>query len=83
MKSASHLAKIIQFHRKKSGLTQPKLAELAGVGKTVVLEIEKGKVTAQWNTITKILNVLNIAIIFESKLMKEFYELNKTDPKDA
>ncbi len=79
MKSKSLLGKVIQFHRKKSGLTQPQLAKLAGVGKTAILEIEKGKETAQWDTITKIFIVLNISIVFESKLMKEFYEVNKTD----
>jgi y4mF family transcriptional regulator len=72
MKSMAQLGKIIQFHRKKSGLTQTQLAFLAGVGKTVVLDIEKGKQTVQCDTISKILNVLNISIVFESPLMKEF-----------
>lgn len=79
MKNTYQLGKIVQFHRKKSGLTQPQLASLAGVGKTVVYDIEKGKETVQWNTITKILDVLNITIVFDSTLMKEFYKEKKTD----
>ncbi len=79
MKSKNYIGKIIQFHRKKSGLTQLQLATFAGVGKTVILDLEKGKETVQMNTITKILKVLNISIVFESQLMKEFYEENKSD----
>ena len=72
MKSEFILGKVVQFHRKKSGLTQPQLASLAGVGKTVIHDIEKGKKSVRWNTITKILNVLNVSIVFESPLMEEF-----------
>jgi y4mF family transcriptional regulator len=63
---------IIHFHRKKSGLSQKELADLAGVGKTVIFDIEKGKDTIQLNTLLKILNVLNISITIESPLMKTF-----------
>lgn len=64
------LSEVIRFHRKKSGLTQKGLADLAGVGKTVIYDIEKGKETIQLDTIKKILSVLNIKIKFESPLMK-------------
>jgi DNA-binding XRE family transcriptional regulator len=40
-------AKVVRFHRKKSGLTQQELAKLAGVGKTVVFDLEKGKKSIQ------------------------------------
>lgn len=66
------LGKIIRFHRKKSRLTQQELANLAGVGKTVVFDIEKGKRSIQMDTLMKILNVLNIRLQFESPLMQEF-----------
>ncbi len=36
---------IVLFHRKKSGLSRNQLADLAGVGKTVIYDIEKGKET--------------------------------------
>lgn len=64
------LSEVIKLHRKKSGLTQKGLADLAGVGKTVIYDIEKGKETIQLDTIKKILSVLNIKIKFESPLMK-------------
>ena len=63
------ISKIVKDHRKKSGLTQKKLADLAGVGKTVIYDIEKGKETIRFSTLQKVLNVLNITIEFRSKLL--------------
>ena len=37
------IGQIIRFHRNEAGLSQARLAKLAGVGKTVVFDIEKGK----------------------------------------
>jgi HTH-type transcriptional regulator / antitoxin HipB len=48
--TSNKIGKIIIFHRKKSKLTQRQLADLAGVGKTVVFDIEKGKETVQLNS---------------------------------
>lgn len=73
------LSDAIRFHRKKSGLTQAELAKLAGVGKTVVFDIEKGKKTVQLDTLLKVLKTLNIQLRFQSPLM-EFY-LRNTDEK--
>lgn len=70
------LSEVIRMHRKKSGLTQKGLADLAGVGKTVIYDIEKGKETIQFDTIKKILSVLNIKIKFESPLMKLMEAIN-------
>jgi HTH-type transcriptional regulator / antitoxin HipB len=64
-----NLNNLIKFHRKKCGLSQKELADLAGVGKTVVFDIEKGKTSIQWATLQKILTVLNIKIKFESPLL--------------
>ena len=63
------IGKIIIFHRKKSKLTQKQLADLAGVGKTVVFDIEKGKETIQLNSLLKVLSVLNIKLEMKSSLM--------------
>ena len=38
------IATLIQFHRKKAGLSRNQLADLADVGKTVVFDIEHGLV---------------------------------------
>jgi HTH-type transcriptional regulator/antitoxin HipB len=34
------MSEIVGFHRKQSGLTRQQLADLAGVGKTVIYDIE-------------------------------------------
>ncbi|MGD8263006.1 MAG: helix-turn-helix domain-containing protein [Desulfobacterales bacterium] len=65
---------IILFHRKASGLTRKQLADLAGVGKTVIYDIEKGKETIQFSTLQKVLKALNIKIIFTSPLMEVLNE---------
>jgi len=64
------LATIIKMHRKAAKLTQLQLAELAGVGKTVVFDIEKGKDTVKLQTLLRILKVLNIEMQFTSPLLR-------------
>lgn len=71
------ISKIVKLHRKKSGLTQKELADLADVGKTVIYDIEKGKETIRFATLKKVLTVLNISIEFKSPLMKELNEKSK------
>lgn len=63
-------SKIIQWHRKKSKLSQIQLAELAGVGKTVVFDIEHGKETIRFSSLQKVCGVLNISIQMASPLME-------------
>lgn len=60
------IAHMIRYFRKQSGLSQQQLAQLAGVGKTVVFDIEKGKETIQLDTLLKVLEVLNIKLKFET-----------------
>ncbi len=60
------IATMIRYFRKQSGLSQLALAQLAGIGKTVVFDIEKGKETIQLNSLLKILEVLNIKLKFET-----------------
>ncbi len=69
--NSKSIGKIIYTHRKKSGLTQKQLADIAGLGKTVVYDIEKGKETVRLNTLLKILSALNIKIKFDSPLIKQ------------
>ena len=64
------ISDIVLFHRKKSGLSRNQLADLAGVGKTVIYDIEKGKETIRFSTLQKVLKVLNIKITFTSPLME-------------
>jgi len=65
------LSKVIRKHRKAAGLSQLQLAEMAGVGKTVVFDLEKGKETIQLDTLRKILMVLNIKVVLQSHLMNQ------------
>ena len=64
--NAQEIANIIRDCRKKSGLSQQGLAKLAGLGKTVIFDIEKGKETVQLNTLLKVLDVLNIRLFLET-----------------
>jgi len=68
------IGSLIHCHRRKSGLTQKQLADLAGVGKTVVFDIEHGKETVQFNSLQKICDALNISIRLESPVMKQCEE---------
>ena len=64
------LGALVKDHRKKAGLTQLELANLAGVGKTTVFDIEKNKETVRWNSLMVVLQVLNIKLEFKSPLTK-------------
>lgn len=58
--NSEDIAKKVRYCRKQSGLSQHELAKLAGVGKTVVFDIEKGKATVQLKTLMSVFAVLNI-----------------------
>jgi len=66
--TSEEIAKIIHYCRKQSGLSQQELARLAGIGKTAVFDIEKGKQTVQLDTLLKVLDTLNIQLRLESPL---------------
>jgi len=63
------LKDIVREHRRLSGLSQSQLATLAGVGKTVVFDIEHGKESVQLDTLKKVLAALNIRFILQSPVM--------------
>ena len=71
MLESKELAIVIKKHRKAAGLSQFQLAEMAGVGKTVVFDIEKGKETIQLDTLRKIMAVLNIKVQLTSPFMNQ------------
>ncbi|RPI23624.1 MAG: transcriptional regulator [Acidobacteria bacterium] len=68
------IGEVIKFHRKMSGLSREGLAALAGVGKTVIFDVEKGKQTIRLTTLSRILQALNIEIRLESPLMQHYQE---------
>lgn len=53
IKNRSLLGLIIQFHRRAAGLSRIEPAQIAGIGKTAIFDIEKGKPTIQLNTLIK------------------------------
>jgi y4mF family transcriptional regulator len=72
MKYIQYIGDVIKYHRKKAGLSQKSLADIAGVGKTVVFDIEKGKETVQFKSLINVFNALNINISLESPLMEKW-----------
>ncbi len=69
----------IRFHRQQSGLSQRGLADMAGVGKTAVFDLEKGKTTVRLDTLTKIFRVLNIRLLLDSPLMEQWQAQQQGD----
>ena len=57
------LSDVIFQHRKAADLSQRECAELAGVGKTVVFDIEHGKTSIRLSTLLPICRVLNIKLM--------------------
>lgn len=70
MTSTQELSQVVRMHRKAARLSRVQLAEIAGVGKTVIYDIEKGKESVQLDTLRKIFRVLNIKIVLTSPLIK-------------
>ena len=64
------LKNIVRHHRRLSGLSQAELAKLAGVGKTVVFDIEHGKESVQFDTLKKVLATLNIKLSLQSPILE-------------
>ncbi len=71
------ISRVVKFHRAKSGLNQKQLADLAGIGKTSVFDIEKEKDSVRLNTLLKVLKVLNIELKLESPLMNLMKDKNE------
>jgi HTH-type transcriptional regulator / antitoxin HipB len=64
------LKSIVREHRRLSGLSQSELAGLAGVGKTVIFDIEHGKESIQFDTLKKVLGALNIQVVLQSPVLE-------------
>jgi len=68
------ISEVVKYHRKISGLSRVDCARLAGLGKTVIYDIEHGKETVQLKSLMKLLAVLNIKIELKSPLMKNYMD---------
>lgn len=71
--SPKEIGEIVHYHRKKSGLSRIRCAQLAGIGKTAIYDIEHGKPTVQLNTLLSLFVVLNIKMQLVSPLLKNYY----------
>ena len=77
------LKNVLRHHRRLSGLTQAELARLAGVGKTVVFDIEHGKESVQFDTLKKVLAALPTRTLDKATLesmLSEPYFVPATTP---
>jgi len=75
MTESQKLAHVVKLHRKAAKLSRASLAEMAGVGKTVIYDIENGKESIQFNTLRKILKVLNVRIELISPILDNLQNL--------
>jgi HTH-type transcriptional regulator/antitoxin HipB len=60
--SCQELGTRIQYYRKKQSLTQEELALLANVGRRFVIELERGKETAQLGKVLQVLHALGVGV---------------------
>lgn len=65
---AATLGRVVRKTRRAAGLTQIELAELAGVGKSAVFDIEKGKENVQLSTLLRVLRVLHIELAIKAPI---------------
>jgi y4mF family transcriptional regulator len=70
VKSVKRFGQILRQHRKEAGLSRIQLAEIAGLGKTVIYDVEHGKPTVRLDTLMKLFDVLNIKITIDSPLIQ-------------
>ena len=59
------LPDIMKSRRKILGISQRDLAEIAGVGVATIKDIERGKGNPSFSTVTKILDVLGMEVLFQ------------------
>ena len=60
--SVQQLGQLIKSRRKALKITQPHLAELAGVGINSLVKLERGMSNPRWETLEKIASVLGMKI---------------------
>ncbi len=81
--TAQSLGDVLRYHRRRSGLSQHALADLAGIGKTSVFDIEKGKPTVRLATLMAVLRVLNVDLLLDGPLMAECRAMLDAERRNA
>ena len=67
IKDSAELGTIIRKHRKQAGLTQKKMASLAGVGARFLSELERGKPTIQLGKTLKVIQLLGLELTLRDR----------------
>ncbi|MCK5519580.1 MAG: helix-turn-helix transcriptional regulator [Candidatus Marinimicrobia bacterium] len=62
-----HFGKILKKRRKELKITQPHLAELAGVSTNTIYKMERGQGNPTLEVLSKITDVLGMELILEVK----------------
>ena len=60
------LGQVLKFYRKEAGLTQQALADLSDVNRTVIIDIENGKINIRLKTLLQVFKVLNISCLLKT-----------------
>ena len=66
------LSSIVRFHRREAGLSQIQLAEMAGVSRKVIQEIESGHDAVAWRNVLAVLKTLNISLEPDGPLVERW-----------
>lgn len=61
------LGKTIRERRKALGITQPHLAELAGVSVNTLYKLERGQANPSWEVVGKLAEVLGLEVTIQVK----------------
>lgn len=72
------LASLVAFHRKKAGLTQFELAELSGVSRFVVQDLEAGNGRTTWRHVESVLKSLNLNLEPQGPLVEAWHKSKET-----
>ena len=68
IQDANSIASMVLYHRKRAGLSRKALAEYAGVGKTIIYDLEHGRSSIRLDLLLKILTVLNLKLYINGPL---------------
>ena len=67
VRTTADLGALIRTERKRQGYTQAELAEIAGVGVTYVVNLERGKQTAEIGKALHLLELLSVSLYAERR----------------
>lgn len=59
-----NLQEVMKSRRKALGISQQDLSEMAGIGLATIKDIERGKGNPSLSTVTRILDILGMDIVF-------------------